>query len=29
MQDVLREGALAEVRIDSRGHAALMDVRAE
>ena len=29
MQDVLREGAVAEVRIDSRGHAALMDVRAE
>jgi uncharacterized membrane-anchored protein len=29
MQDVLSEGALAEVRIDSRGHAALMDVRAE
>jgi uncharacterized membrane-anchored protein len=29
MQDVLRDGALAEVRIDSRGHAALVDVRAE
>jgi uncharacterized membrane-anchored protein len=29
MQDVLAEGAVAEVRIDSRGHAALVDVRAE
>ncbi|KRF35134.1 GDYXXLXY domain-containing protein [Nocardioides sp. Soil805] len=29
MQDVLRDGALAEVRIDSLGHAALMDVRAD
>lgn len=28
MQDVLRDGAVAEVRIDSRGHAALIDVRA-
>ena len=29
MEQVLREGAVAEVRIDSRGNAALMDVRAE
>jgi uncharacterized membrane-anchored protein len=29
MERVLREGAVAEVRIDSRGNAALMDVRAE
>ncbi len=29
MQRVLRDGAVAEVRIDSRGHAALMDVRAQ
>ncbi len=29
MQQALRDGAVAEVRIDSRGHAALMDVRAE
>lgn len=28
MEDVLREGAIAEVRIDGRGHAALIDVRA-
>ncbi|WP_310526380.1 GDYXXLXY domain-containing protein [Nocardioides sp.] len=28
MQDVLRDGAVAEVRIDGRGHAALIDVRA-
>jgi len=28
MEDVLRDGAIAEVRIDSRGHAALIDVRA-
>lgn len=29
MQRVLGDGAVAEVRIDSRGHAALIDVRAE
>jgi uncharacterized membrane-anchored protein len=29
MQEVLIDGAVAEVRIDSRGHAALVDVRAE
>jgi uncharacterized membrane-anchored protein len=29
MERVLREGAVAEVRIDSRGNAALVDVRAE
>ena len=29
MERVLRDGAVAEVRIDSRGNAALMDVRAE
>jgi hypothetical protein len=29
MQEVLRDGAVAEVRIDSRGHAALVDVRAD
>lgn len=28
MEDVLRDGAIAEVRIDGRGHAALVDVRA-
>lgn len=28
MEDVLRDGAIAEVRIDGRGHAALIDVRA-
>lgn len=27
-EDVLRDGALAEVRIDGRGHAAVVDVRA-
>lgn len=28
MEDTLRDGAIAEVRIDGRGHAALIDVRA-
>lgn len=28
MEDLLRDGAIAEVRIDGRGHAALIDVRA-
>lgn len=28
MEDVLRDGAIAEVKIDGRGHAALIDVRA-
>lgn len=28
MEDVLRDGAVAEVKIDGRGHAALIDVRA-
>lgn len=28
MEDILRDGAVAEVRIDGRGHAALIDVRA-
>ena len=28
MEDALRDGAIAEVRIDGRGHAALVDVRA-
>ena len=28
MEDVLQDGAIAEVRIDGRGHAALIDVRA-
>jgi hypothetical protein len=28
MEEVLRDGAIAEVKIDGRGHAALIDVRA-
>lgn len=28
MEDMLRDGAIAEVKIDGRGHAALIDVRA-
>jgi uncharacterized membrane-anchored protein len=28
MEDVLRDGAIAEVRVDGRGHAALINVRA-